>query len=356
MKEEVFSFSEGIHRNKKVIFIHFDYNKDNVNLLHQLNLPTRWSQSYKSWYVSDSEAARRRLQLPPKEVYSELILNRINPINQPHFIRYVETLRLKSYSENTIKTYATEFAQWLYLIKNFDVNLVQPDQLRSYMLYCLNILKISENQIHSRLNALKFYYEQVLLKDSFFFEIPRPKKKLSLPKVLSQSEIKKLFDVTNNPKHLMILKITYGLGLRVSEIVKLKVSDIDSDRMMVHIRCAKGKKDRYVPLTTSILTELRAYYLAYKPQDYLFEGQLKDQFAIRSVQAIFKNAMLKANINKNIGIHGLRHSYATHLLEYGTDMTFIQKLLGHNDVKTTQVYAKVSNTFLGKIVSPLDHL
>lgn len=354
MKEEVFSFSFGIHRNKKIIFIHFEYNQDNINLLHQLGVPTKWSQSYKSWYVSDSDIIRKILRLPPKEVYSVLMLNKINPINRPNFIRFVETLRLKSYSENTIKTYATEFAQWLYLIKNFDVNLTQPDQLRSYMLYCVNVLKLSENQIHSKLNALKFYYEQVLQKEYFFFEIPRPKKKLSLPKVLSQSEIKKIFDVTENLKHRVVLKIAYGL--RVSEIVELKVNDIDSKRMMFLIRAAKGKKDRYVPLPESILSELRTYYLVYKPHDYLFEGQLGDKFAIRSVQAIFKNAMLKANINKSIGIHGLRHSYATHLLEYGTDMTFIQKLLGHNNVKTTQIYAKVSNTFLSKIVSPLDQI
>jgi site-specific recombinase XerD len=146
------------------------------------------------------------------------------------------------------------------------------------------------------------------------------------------------------------------MGLRVSEIVSLKIKNIDSKRMLVHIEAAKGKTDRYVTLPASILEDLRNYYLTYHPQIYLFEGQYGGQYAIRSVQAVFKNAMEKAKINKSVGIHGLRHSYATHLLESGTDMYFIQKLLGHKNIKTTEIYAKVSNRQLGNIKSPLDDL
>jgi len=144
------------------------------------------------------------------------------------------------------------------------------------------------------------------------------------------------------------------MGLRVSEIVNLKVANIDSGRMLVHIEAAKGKRDRYVTLPASILDDLRNYYRTYRPKTYLFEGQYGGQYSIRSVQAVFKNAMQKAKINKSVGIHGLRHSYATHLLEYGTDMVFIQKLLGHKDIKTTEIYAKVSNRHLRNVRSPLD--
>jgi site-specific recombinase XerD len=126
--------------------------------------------------------------------------------------------------------------------------------------------------------------------------------------------------------------------------------------MLVHIEAAKGKKDRYVPLPSSVLDDLRNYYRTYRPRTYLFEGQYGGQYAVRSVQAVFKGAMQRAKINKSVGIHGLRHSYATHLLECGTDMFFIQKLLGHKDIKTTEIYAKVSNRQLGNIVSPLDKL
>jgi site-specific recombinase XerD len=146
------------------------------------------------------------------------------------------------------------------------------------------------------------------------------------------------------------------MGLRVSEIVNLKITDIDSNRMLVHIENAKGKKDRYVTLPLSILDDLRKYYNTYRPKTHLFEGQFGGQYSIRSVQAVFKNAMKKAKINKDVGIHGLRHSYATHLLEKGTDMYFIQKLLGHANIKTTEIYAKVSNRQLSSIKSPLDDL
>jgi len=153
-----------------------------------------------------------------------------------------------------------------------------------------------------------------------------------------------------------MLKLCYGMGLRVSEIVNLKIVHIDSGRMVVHIEAAKGKVDRYVALPASVLEELRNYYRAYRPKVYLFEGQYGGQYSIRSVQAVFKNAMRRAKINKSVGIHGLRHSYATHLLECGTDLSFIQKLLGHKDIKTTEIYAKVSNRQLGSVKSPLDDL
>lgn len=189
-----------------------------------------------------------------------------------------------------------------------------------------------------------------------FFDIPRPKKQLILPKTLSVQEIKRLFRVTKNPKHLLMLKLCYGMGLRVSEIVNLKVSDIDSDRMQVLIQRAKGKKDRYVNLPKSVLESLREYYKIYKPKEYLFKGQYGGAYAKRSAQAVFKEAMQKAKINKQIGIHGLRHSYATHLLEMGTDISLIQKLLGHNNLKTTLLYTHVSDKNLAKVKSPLDNL
>jgi site-specific recombinase XerD len=207
------------------------------------------------------------------------------------------------------------------------------------------------------MNAIKFFFEQVLHRDKLFFdEIPRPKKKSSLPKVISKNDIAKLFTHVDNSKHQLMLKLCYGMGLRVSEIVNLKITNIDSKRMLVHIEAAKGKVDRYVTLPTSILEELRKYYKAYSPKIYLFEGQYGGQYAVRSVQAVFKRAMQKAKINKSVGIHGLRHSYATHLIESGTDMFFIQKLLGHKDIKTTEIYAKVSNRQLGNVKSPLDDL
>jgi len=352
-----YQFSTGEHQNKNVIFAHFQYN----SLLHKElkeKFPTaKWNGLKKCWYLPDVNSIRNEIGMPPRTDMGKVLVNQIHPVNQAALKRMHETLLLKSYSPNTIKTYCVEFAQLLYLLKDKHVDTLTPERLRSYFLYCATKLKLSENIIHSRINAIKFYFEQVLHREKIFFEeIPRPKKKALLPKVISKSDIVKLFAQVENPKHSLMLKLCYGMGLRVSEIVNLKITDIDSGRMQVRIEAAKGKKDRCVTLPSSILEELRDYYRAYRPKIYLFEGQYGGQYAIRSVQAVFQNAMQKAKINKSVGIHGLRHSYATHLLECGTDMFFIQKLLGHNNIKTTEIYAKVSNRQLGNIKSPLDDL
>ena len=352
-----YKFSLGKHREKDIIIVQFNYDLQIIKEL-RTNFPSaKWSATNKFWYLPDIAAIRKEVGLAPKTETGRAVIAKISPVNQPALQRMHEELLLKSYSENTIKTYCGEFAQLLYVLKEVNVDTLTPDRLRAYLLYCATTLKLSENVIHSRMNAIKFYFEQVLHREKFFFEeIPRPKKKSALPKVLGKSEVVKLFAQVQNFKHIIMLKLCYGMGLRVSEIVNLKISNIDSSRMLVHIENSKGKRDRYVPLPNSILEDLRKYYLEYKPKYYLFEGQYGGQYAIRSVQSVFKNAMKKAKINKTVGIHGLRHSYATHLMEVGTDMVFIQKLLGHKDVKTTQIYAKVSKKQLEKVKSPLDDL
>ena len=351
-----YKFSTGEHHDKSVIFVHFPYNPLWKNELREKFPAAKWSESKKCWYLPNTNSIRKETGMIPKTEMGKAVISQIHPVNLAALKQMHELLLLKAYSPNTIRTYCIEFSQLLYLLKNFHVDSLTPERLRSYILYCIKNLKLSENAIHSRINAIKFYFEQVLRCEKFFIKIPRPKKKSSLPKVISKNDIVKLFAKVENPKHLLMLKLCYGMGLRVSEIVSLKITDIDSSRMLVHIEAGKGKIDRYVTLPSSILDDLRNYYRAYRPKTYLFEGQYGGQYAIRSVQAVFKNAMQKAKINKSVGIHGLRHSYATHLLECGTDMVFIQKLLGHKDIKTTEIYAKVSNRQLSNIKSPLDDL
>ena len=282
--------------------------------------------------------------------------NQIHPVNHNAMKEMIGLLKLKGYSNNTIKTYQNEFAQFLIALKNNPVDKCDSQKVRSYMLYCYEQLKLTENTLHSRLNALKFYYEQVLHREKFFVNIPRPKKHLILPKTIHQNDIKKMFDATTNLKHNTMLKLCYGMGLRLSEIINLKIRDIDSRNMQVFIEKSKGKKDRYVNLPQSVLEQLRTYFKKYRPKKYLFEGQDGGQYAKRSLQNVFKNALQKAGINKQVGIHSLRHSYATHLLEQGTDIRFIQELLGHNDIKTTLIYTDVTNKNIRNIISPLDKL
>ncbi len=220
------------------------------------------------------------------------------------------------------------------------------------MLYCTQDLKLNEATLHSSLNAIKFYFEQVLHREKFFAEIPRPIKPHTLPKHISPADVKRLFDHAPDLKHNTMLRLCYGMGLRVSELVGSKVADLDSRNMQVHIRRAKGKKDRYVNLPESILDQLRGYFQAYRPKEYVFEGQYGGACTTSSAQAVFKQAMAAAGINKAVGIHRLRHSYATHLMEAGTDIGHIQKLLGQEKIETTLIYAQVTNREVKKVKSP----
>ena len=353
LEHNKYQISTGSHRAKDVIWIHFA--KDNA-LIRQLKSAfpaAKWSASQRCWYLPDRPAIREGLGLPER-IGGKEVLAKIHPVNRPALEQMRSLLMLKGYSPNTIKTYTVEFGQLLYILKAHPVEELTPEKIRSYMLYCTERLHLSENHIHSRLNAIKFYFDQVLKRDKFFAEIPRPKKPGTLPRVLSQKEIAKLFEATTNEKHLLILKLCYGMGLRVSEVVKLKLEHINSKRMQVLIAGAKGKKDRYVNLPGSVLPALRAYYKACKPEVYLFEGQFGGKYSIRSAQAVFKNAMKKAKIRKSVGIHSLRHSYATHLLEYGTDISYIQKLLGHDSIQTTRIYTHVGVQDTTQVKSPLD--
>ena len=207
--------------------------------------------------------------------------------------------------------------------------------------------------------GVKFYFEQVLKREKFFWEIPRPKKQLILPKVLGESEIASLFNALENKKHKAMLFTAYSAGLRVSEIAALKLKHIDSDRMQILIENGKGKKDRYVTLSPVLLDVLRGYIKQSikRPKEYLFESdQTGTAYPTRTIQRVFQLAKNKARISKSVGIHSLRHSFATHLLEKGTDIRYIKDLLGHFSIKTTERYLHVKKEQLVNIISPLDDL
>lgn len=351
---DLFETEAGIYKDKKIIWIKFQKDFEKIKILKKLTKP-KFSWSQKCWYVIDN-AFNRKLFSMEVDVVGKEAFQKISEVNLPAMKRFQEQIILKGFSQNTYKTYSVEFAQLLYILKDFPVEKLSAEKLRSYILYCHEKLALSENQIHSRLNALKFYFEKVLGREKMFIDIPRPKKPQLLPKALNQAEIKKIIDTTENTKHRLIIQLCYGMGLRVSEIVGLKLENIDSKKMRVLIEGAKGKKDRYVNLPQSILRDLRVYYKEYQPKEFLLEGQFGGQYSIRSAQQVFKTAMKKAKIKKTVGIHSLRHSYATHLLEYGTDISLIQKLLGHNDIKTTLVYTNVADKAITKVESPLDKL
>lgn len=348
-------FSLEIHNNQRVIFIRFEYNEALKNLIKELK-NSKWNRELQLWYVPDTPDYRQLFNLPEDYAIGKNVLSKISLSNRDEIQRLTYQLKLKGYSPNTIRCYVHEFAQYLYFLKDFNAKDCGENEVRRYLIYCIDDLRLSENSLHSRINAVKFYYEKVLFQEKIFLEIPRPKKQSKLPKSLNMHEVRKILDATDNLKHNTMLKLCYGMGLRLSEIINLKIANIDSKNMRVHIERGKGKKDRFVNLPETVLEQLRSYYMEYRPKIYLFEGQYGGQYSSRTVQEVFKKSLKKANINKKVGIHSLRHSFATHLLENGTDIRFIQELLGHNDIKTTFVYTHVSDKTIRKIISPLDNL
>ena len=375
------------HKGTDVILIRFERNEALNERVRKL-VGVRWSHSKKAWYVQDSPLYREKFKLiphkytdkevftnhavpqkldsvfhhqriksVPKEPVGKEVLSNLRAVNQVALQKYVETLQLKAYSPKTISTYRNEFAQLLYVLKNKNVDDLDAGRLRDYFLYCTNKLQLSENTLHSRINAVKFYFEKVLGRETMFFEIPRPKKPLQLPNVLAISQVEKLFSKLENLKHKTMLFLAYSAGLRVSEVVSLRVKDIHSARMVINIKGAKGKKDRMVILSQGILELLRKYYSSYQPKYWLFEGQCKEEsYSDRSLQMVFHRAKREARIIQDVTFHSLRHSYATHLHERGTDIRLIQELLGHNDIRTTLRYTHVSTRTTENIISPFDNL
>jgi len=280
----------------------------------------------------------------------------IDPFNVSALDTFIKTLQLMAYSEATIKIYRTEFTKLLRLLTQRRIESLQTEHIKSYMLGLITKQGYGESQANSAVNAIKFYFEKVLLQPTIVLDLPRPRKPLLLPSVLGKASISRIISMTENIKHRCMLMLAYSAGLRVSEIVSLKITDINSDRMCILVRKAKGKKDRMVMLSEVLLIELRKYYLEYRPKDYLFEGVSGGPYAVRSLQQVFKDAKEKAGIRQAGGIHRLRHSYATHLQEAGAAIRFNQDLLGHSNILTTWRYTHVSIKHINKIRSPLDDL
>lgn len=265
-------------------------------------------------------------------------------------------LRLKGYSTKTIKAYSGHIAR---LTEYYDKNLRDLDEndIKDYLIFLVDQMGCQYSYMQQALCAVKFFYSNVARIDSMIADISFPKKERKLPDVLSMDEIACILKQTGNLKHKAILYLTYAAGLRVGEVVRLKVQDIDTIRGIVRIDQGKGKKDRISLLSSNAETILKEYLAEYKPNDWLFEGDAPGRHLTeRSVQRVFENSRKKAGILKDVSVHTLRHSFATHLLESGTDLRYIQELLGHSSSKTTEIYTHVSTRDLKRIQSPLDSL
>lgn len=268
----------------------------------------------------------------------------------------IKNLQLKGFSPKTQTAYLQYMKDFTRYFGRSPVDMGKAE-IKEYLHYLITEKQVSRSYVNCAYSALRFFYETTLGRDWEISKIPRVKSIKKLPTVLDSSEVKQLIEVTTNLKHRAILMTTYASGLRVSETAGLKLSDIDSKRMQLRIEQGKGKKDRYALLSEVNLELLREYWQKYHPNNWPFPGNPpENSISVRSIQHIFEKAKQKAGIKKSVSVHSLRHSFATHLLEAGTDIHYIQQLMGHASVRTTTIYIHLQKHNALKITSPLDLL
>ncbi|MDX2413984.1 MAG: site-specific integrase [Bacteroidales bacterium] len=357
------SLTKDFYKSKKIIALHFPYSLEFVKVIRRVEGAT-WSQSNNYWYILEKEFKIINLKSKLRDL-AHIDTSGLHKTAKARVLKshtttqsvpkaYTDHLIQKRYSKSTYNIYTSYFQQFLEYFSGKDIKNLHHNQINDYLLELIKDKNISASQQNQRINAIKFYYEKVLGQEKTNYEIKRPKKERRLPTVLSKDEVLKILNSTNNLKHRTVLTTIYSGGLRRSELINLKVEDIDSGRKLIKICASKGKKDRYTLLSDTLLLLLREYYNEYRPKIWLFEGMSGNQYSATSIENVFRKAVRNAGIKKYVTPHSLRHSFATHLLEQGTNLRYIQEILGHQDSKTTEIYTHVANNELGKIKNPLD--
>jgi integrase/recombinase XerD len=345
------------HDNQKRIALYFA-NTSTLNQLVRAIPGARWSRTLKAWHIADVEIHRKICNLLSIDRNTNAIKNnrQISIETQDLLNKYTNWMEVKRYSKSTIESYTNALLVFFSYLHTKDADQINNQDVMDFNTNYILKKNLSATYQSQFINALKLFYQTVRNHKLAIDQLIRPKQGHKLPKVISEEEVAAIINACQNLKHKTMLSLIYSAGLRRSELLNLLKTDIDSKRMMITIRNAKGMKDRNVPLSPVVLTMLRNYYVEFKPEKYLFEGQFGGPYSTRSLDNVLKNASHVAGIKKNINLHMLRHSYATHLLEAGTNLRHIQELLGHKSPKTTQIYTHVSTEQLGKIASPLDKL
>ncbi len=355
-----------VNQHSKRLRILFAYDKELVKVLKTMPY-SRWNAKNNWWTIPHStklldELSEIALRLNLRIRYTESDLRtgsaRLSPTSIVNYKRcpeaYIGKLRELRYSPQTEKTYVSLFEEFMNHFPIMDVDEIGEKEIIEFCQYLVVDRKVSASYQNQAINAIKFYYEKVLGGKRRFYGLNRPIQEKSLPVVLSEEEVKSILAATTNLKHRTILSVIYSAGLRISEAIDLKIDCIDSKRMQIRIVDGKGGKDRHTLLAKKLLPLLREYYRAYTPKLYLFEGQDEPKYTATSVRAILRVACKKAGITKKVTPHTLRHSFATHLLENGTDLRYIQMLLGHSSSKTTEIYTHLTTKGFDQIKSPFD--
>lgn len=363
----------GYLKGESIVRIHFEFNNSIIKTLKMMP-GRRWNPQASYWYFPAHRFHLNQFlrSFGPDTIidFSALEKSDSNAARQTVFRRkqnmskadkrlppeYLDMLIRKRYSENTIKTYLSYMGAFAEDFKDRILDSISTREINAYISKLILTRGISASQQNQRISAINFYYEKILGRKKTHLQIHRPRKKKKLPKVLTVDEVEQILKHCNNLKHKCILMTLYSGGLRRSELLNLKPSDIDSKQMLISIRNSKGNKDRHTLLSETLLVQLRDYFKLYKPKNWLFEGQRGGQYSATSIENIFRKALHRAKIEKHATPHTLRHSFATHLLEQGINLRYIQELLGHSSTKTTEIYTHVSSKQLSKIKNPLDNL
>ncbi|NKB71773.1 MAG: tyrosine-type recombinase/integrase [Candidatus Latescibacteria bacterium] len=351
------------------IAVRFDFHPDAVTRIKQIP-GRRWHKTEKFWsvpYNSDTlTALERQFGCDPVRFFTPRPA-RPAPVTrrrwtmlserQKTYIAPVEDeMKLRGYSPKTRKVYRNHLLRFLDYFDKPPVQLSTND-LRGYILHLIDQNGISRSYQSQVVSAIKFLYKFVLKKDAVLEDLPRPRPSSHLPVVLSRREVLDILGALDNIKHRTVLITAYSAGLRVGEVVRLRVEDIDRDRGLIRVRQGKGRKDRYTTLSEVLLQTLSLYWKAVRPEKWLFPGARPGRHLTeRSVQKVIQRAKGKTGTSKPVTMHTLRHSFATHLLEDGTDLRYVQELLGHTRPETTMIYTHVTQKNLKRIRSPLDNI
>jgi integrase/recombinase XerD len=372
------AIEHGIHHGKMKLFLKFKYDSQTIELVKRI-ADAKWSHTHKAWYISYYDEVMNLINntLLKHNISAEL-LNSYDDVEipKPQVIakasdelahlksealekikQFKYWMRSRRYSDSTIKTYTDSLETFLRYFAHKPISEITNEDLINFNNRYILANSLSSSYQNQIVNAVKLFFKSIEDKKLQPELILRPKREKLLPNVLSKEEIKQILNAPSNIKHKAMLSLIYSCGLRRSELLNLKLTDIDSKRGLIMIRRGKGKKDRIVPLSQKILGMLRDYYTAYTPKEWLFEGgDKKSRYDERSLQQVLKKCLEKTGINKPATLHWLRHSYATHLLENGTDLRYIQEILGHSRSTTTEIYTHVSNKSLLNVYSPFDNL
>lgn len=359
------------HKNIDAVALYFEKDFELIGLVKKIP-EAKFSATHICWYIPKRENLLNEILIAFKGKawvdYSALKEQDKPPIKKEEPTQQISTeaktllrlmeqkLHLKGYAQTTVKTYQDQFRLFLNFFNNYDPGDLSEPEIRNYLLYLVEKKKVSRSTQNQAINAIKFFYEIVLKQERKVYYLERPMKERKLPQVLSQEDILKIFSVTENLKHKTMLMLIYSAGLRRGEMLRMRVADIDMNRGAVFIKGSKGNKDRQSILAHSLVPYLTKYLEEYKPGYWLFEGEAGGQYSERSINLVLTKALRKSEIKKEVTLHTLRHSFATHLLEAGTSTRYIQVLLGHESAKTTEIYTHVSRFALDKIKSPLDNL